>query len=199
MRDINECKAEVFLRSEKRIKEKKMARKRALICCAPICICLIISSAMIPSLMPKSKTDMNENVAPPQEEMAPSDLIGNESDKGSSKAYIKIEITKSEDASQYYSTTNKEDITKISNIIKSTFDDIKNSSPEASDKPEEFYPDDIYMTEYMITLIAENGSSLSYKTNLHTIQSSSGKAVLIEAEEAHQLKALITEIIDKEN
>ena len=58
MREINECTAEVFRRSEKRIKERKRNRNRILMCCIPFLICITVFSATIlPAMMPASKKD----------------------------------------------------------------------------------------------------------------------------------------------
>lgn len=56
MREINECTAEVFRRSEKRIKERKRNRNRILMCCIPFLICFtIFSAAILPAMMPAKK------------------------------------------------------------------------------------------------------------------------------------------------
>ena len=56
MREINECTAEVFRRSEKRIKERKRNRNRILMCCIPLLICItVFSTAILPAMMPAKK------------------------------------------------------------------------------------------------------------------------------------------------
>lgn len=45
MRDLNECQAEVFRRSEKRIKERKQHRKRILMVCIPLVLCIPLCAA----------------------------------------------------------------------------------------------------------------------------------------------------------
>ena len=53
MREINECTAEVFRRSENRIKERKKNRNRILAMCIPLCLIItIFSVAMIPGILP---------------------------------------------------------------------------------------------------------------------------------------------------
>ena len=53
MRNLNECQAEVFRRSEKRIKERKRNRNRILAMCIPLCLIItIFSVAMIPGMLP---------------------------------------------------------------------------------------------------------------------------------------------------
>lgn len=46
MRNFEERKAEVFRRSEKRIKERKRNRNRILACCIPLCLCITILSVI---------------------------------------------------------------------------------------------------------------------------------------------------------
>ncbi len=54
MREIDECKAEVFRRSEKRIKERKKKRNHILSLCIPLCLVVTVWSVMImPAMMPK--------------------------------------------------------------------------------------------------------------------------------------------------
>ena len=66
MRELHECQAEVFRRSEKRIKERKQRRQRILMTCIPLVLCLTIFGAFLfpqlnnnmqaPEGMPESKT-----------------------------------------------------------------------------------------------------------------------------------------------
>ena len=51
MRELHECQAEVFRRSEKRIKERKQRSKRILMTCIPLVLCLTAFGAfMFPQL-----------------------------------------------------------------------------------------------------------------------------------------------------
>ncbi len=61
MRNFEERKAEVFRRSENRIKERKRNRNRILAMCIPLCLVLtIFSVVMIPGMLPVG-TDNAEN------------------------------------------------------------------------------------------------------------------------------------------
>ena len=60
MRDLNECKAEVFRRSEKRIKERRKIRNRALALCIPLCLLILLSSSMIPGMLFEGSGDAPE-------------------------------------------------------------------------------------------------------------------------------------------
>jgi len=42
MRNLNECQAEVFRRSEKRTKERKQRRNRILMACVPLVLCIVL-------------------------------------------------------------------------------------------------------------------------------------------------------------
>lgn len=51
MRDLEDCKAEVFRRSDERIKERKRTRNRVLACCIPLCLLLVAGAFYIRPLM----------------------------------------------------------------------------------------------------------------------------------------------------
>ena len=53
MRELNECKAEVFRRSDNRIKERRRKINRVLALCVPLCLILtIFSVTILPVMMP---------------------------------------------------------------------------------------------------------------------------------------------------
>ena len=52
MRDLQACQAEVFRRSEARIKARKQRRKHILLACIPLALCLAL---LLPGTMPASK------------------------------------------------------------------------------------------------------------------------------------------------
>ena len=51
MRNLEDCKAEVFRRSEERIKERKRKRNRVLACCIPLCLLLVVGGLYIRPLL----------------------------------------------------------------------------------------------------------------------------------------------------
>ena len=56
MRDLNECKAEVFRRSDNRIKERRRYLSRILTSCIPLCLILtVFSVTILPAMMPAGK------------------------------------------------------------------------------------------------------------------------------------------------
>ena len=54
MRDLKECQAEVFRRSEKRIKERKQRRNHILMVCVPVVFCAALLFALKP-IMPSNQ------------------------------------------------------------------------------------------------------------------------------------------------
>ena len=102
MREINECTAEVFRRSEKRIKERKRNRNRILMCCIPFLICFtIFSAAILPAMMPAKKGEnLSDNY---------SDMAGNAD--GTNVAYVSVEVINVGTATQ--STILRRDLSRV--------------------------------------------------------------------------------------
>lgn len=63
MKEIHEYTAEVFRRSEKRIKARRQRRNRILITCIPVVLCLTIcGTILIPGVTPTGKSDPKNGV-----------------------------------------------------------------------------------------------------------------------------------------
>lgn len=74
MRELHECQAEVFRRSEKRIKERKRNRNRILALCLPLCLVLAVWSVVtLSSMLPAN----NKNSAADGTPEAVGGLSGN--------------------------------------------------------------------------------------------------------------------------
>ncbi|MDO5124348.1 MAG: hypothetical protein Q4D44_06760 [Eubacteriales bacterium] len=105
MREINECTAEVFRRSEKRIKERKRNRNRILALCIPLCLIVTIWSVMIlPAMMPANKSNNSAGEA--------MDMMGGVD--GTDAAFVRVEVISSGTATQ--STILKEDADEVAQI-----------------------------------------------------------------------------------
>ena len=105
MREINECTAEVFRRSEKRIKERKRNRNRILAFCIPLCLIVTVWSIMIlPAIMPANKSDNNAGEG--------MDIMG--SVDGTDAAFVRVEIMSIGTATQ--STILKDDAAEVAQI-----------------------------------------------------------------------------------
>ena len=116
MREINKCTAEVFRRSEKRIKERKRNRNRILMCCIPFLICItIFSAAILPAMMPAKK---GENLSDNN-----SDMAGNAD--GTNVAYVSVEAINVGTATQ--STILKDDADEVAQIYYTLQSSFENS------------------------------------------------------------------------
>lgn len=130
MRNFEERKAEVFRRSENRIKERKRNRNRILALCIPLCLIVTVWSVMIlPAMLPASKNnDGAENYM---------DIAGGVD--GSEARYVCVEVMSTGTATQ--STVRKEDadeVAQIYYIVQSSFVNSGGGNKEsANEKPED--------------------------------------------------------------
>ena len=130
MREINECTAEVFRRSEKRIKERKRNRNRILAFCIPLCLIVTVWSIMIlPAMMPASKSDSNAGEG--------MDIMG--SVDGTDASFVRVEIMSIGTATQ--SSVLKDDADEVAQIyytVQSSFVNSGGGNKEsANDKAED--------------------------------------------------------------
>ena len=130
MREINECTAEVFRRSEKRIKERKRNRKRILAFCIPLCLIVTVWSIMIlPAMMPANKSNNSAG-----ESM---DIMGGVD--GTDTAFVRVEIMSIGTATQ--SSVLKDDADEVAQIyytVQSSFVSSGEGNKEsANDKAED--------------------------------------------------------------
>lgn len=117
MREINECTAEVFRRSENRIKERKRNRNRILAFCIPLCLIVTVWSIMIlPAMMPASKSNNSAGEG--------MDIMG--SVDGTDAAFVRVEIMSIGTATQ--STIQKDDATEVAQIYSTLQSSFVNSS-----------------------------------------------------------------------
>lgn len=109
MRELTECKAEIFLRSEKRIKEHRRTRNLIFACFIPLCFCIAVTMAL---LQPMISTDRYCK--------ADADCNGEEYDAVNSIfcSYVEVEIqTVGESTEHYLKITDKPAVDKIFSAI----------------------------------------------------------------------------------
>ena len=110
MREINECTAEVFRRSEKRIKERKR-RRQILMACIPLVLCLTLFSAFVlPTMMPAGSSD--KNAAPESSKEQYSGALGEDCDGILSAGSVEVS---GNGVSNYY--TSAEDVQSIMDLL----------------------------------------------------------------------------------
>lgn len=208
MRNFDERKAEIFRRSENRIKERKRNRNRILALCVPLCLCIAILSVIyLPDMMispDKSNTAGDMNMAGGVE-------------NSSGFVYTSFEITSTKTAK---SDTDKQNIENIYNIIQSAFtvndysDDVEQeTTTDRSEFPQEQKPstqkgestlkgEDNYSTglvesfskgvAYTLTFTADNGQKIVYTLcdNILTNETTNESVTVTE----DQLKDLYTKV-----
>ena len=166
MREINECTAEVFRRSEKRIKERKRNRNRILAFCIPLCLIVTVWSIMIlPAMMPASKSDNNAGEG--------MDIMG--SVDGTAAAYVRVEVMSTGTATQ--SAILKDDADEVAQIYYTVQSSFVNSGGGNKESAKEEAEDDALTDEnkdysqsgttnlssgFRIIFITENGAQTIY-------------------------------------
>ena len=103
MRNFEERKAEVFRRSENRIKERKRNRNRILAMCIPLCLVLtIFSFTMLPGMLPVGSDNAeNEQIGNISDGIADTDGAGN---PGLVHSFVMVDVKGTGAQSQYHST-----------------------------------------------------------------------------------------------
>ena len=166
MRNFEERKAEVFRRSENRIKERKRNRNRILALCIPLCLIVTVWSVMIlPAMLPASKNnDGAENYM---------DIAGGVD--GSEARYVCVEVMSTGTATQY--AILKDDADEVAQIYYTVQSSFVNSGGGNKESAKEEAEDDALTDEnkdysqsgttnlssgFRIIFITENGAQTIY-------------------------------------
>lgn len=166
MREINECTAEVFRRSEKRIKERKRNRNRILALCIPLCLIVTVwSVTILPAMLPAGKDSAAEGMM--------NDTAAEDSAGSIVCSYTEVEVQGEGDSPEYYEKiTDKVEITKIFSAVHAHFpekDDAVQDGMEPDGEAAEDNDDKIDSTNrtsgYVITFSDADGNQTVY--NLH--------------------------------
>ena len=116
MKELNEYKAEIFRRSEEKIKERKRRTKRSIILCTTLCLFFAVSVILIPPML----TD-NADGASVEQDQIMDDADGAEALDTAASVYIRVEVTSKDQAAAATHDTDK--ISQIEELITSCFDD----------------------------------------------------------------------------
>ena len=187
MREINECTAEVFRRSEKRIKERKRNRNRILAFCIPLCLIVTVWSIMIlPAMMPASKSDNNAGEG--------MDIMENVD--GTAAAYVRVEVMSTGTATQ--SAILKDDADEVAQIYYTVQSSFVNSGGGNKESAKEEAEDDALTDEnkdysqsgttnlssgFRIIFSTENGAQTIYSLSGDTLINETTKQETILAED----------------
>ncbi|MBR6514937.1 MAG: hypothetical protein IKT46_08920 [Clostridia bacterium] len=117
MKELKEYKAEIFRRSEEKIKERKKQTKRSIILCTAFCLFFAASALFIPPML----TDNADGATAEQDHIIIDDADGAEAVDTGVPAYIRVEITEEGKTTADIDDTNK--IAKIEQVINYCFSD----------------------------------------------------------------------------
>ena len=187
MRNFEERKAEVFRRSENRIKERKRNRNRILALCIPLCLIVTVWSVMIlPAMLPASKNnDGAENYM---------DIAGGVD--GSEARYVCVEVMSTGTATQ--SAILKDDADEVAQIYYTVQSSFVNSGGGNKESAKEEAEDDALTDEnkdysqsgttnlssgFRIIFSTENGAQTIYSLSGDTLINETTKQETILAED----------------
>lgn len=191
MRELNECTAEVFRRSEKRIKERKRNRNRILALCIPFCLIVTVWSVLtIPAMLPTNDKAMSaeENTG----------IVG--SVNFSTAAFVQVEI---ETGTTAQSTILKDDANEVAQIyymMQSSFVTAGEGADEAKDNAMSNVEENKNFSQtanaaasgYKVIFTAENGVKTVFIITKDTLidESTGRKVTLTEERRSEILTAL---------
>ncbi len=161
MRDLMECQAEVFRRSEKRIKERKQRRNHILMVCIPLVFCAALAVNLWPTLMPANNKAEPEDF---MQQQSPGLPESGESMFSNSVAVIGGSVSNSFTAAEKYE--------EITDILASVTAKIEEGDRDfnTSDTEDTVYGDESLSGStsqvpggYMVTVINEDGTATVYR------------------------------------
>lgn len=169
MRDLMECQAEVFRRSEKRIKARARRRKHMLMTCVPLVFCVSLFFAFLPTWMPADYKGAPEDFGDGQTGNSSGSLVS---------VYAKIDVTGSNISRTYTKAT---EVLNISNLLNacmanepesdaSTNGELRGEENENEKHEENLFAGttDAYapaVKEYTITLTLHQGGTVNYRVS----------------------------------
>ena len=193
MRDLNECRDEIFKRGEERIKARRKKVRRTLMCCVPLCLTAAVLCALLPVFLSVGAPTKNgsdgftEDGAENEVGADYTELYG-ASQSTSDGLYTEAEIRIVDGDDLYVQKiTDKETVTEILEIIVSAYID-RDPESDVTDSPSAYesegilaQPDVISISS--VTFKAEDGSEITYRMVGYTlINESDQQAVLSDAE-----------------
>lgn len=189
MRNLNECQAEVFRRSDKRIKARKKCRNHVLMTCVPLALCVsVLTVFMLTGVKVKVPETDEAAGMPPQNESAQCSALKIEvSGQGKTKEYTDPAVVKTvcDQISGYYAL-----------YAESTLTTQTTSGGGADDAETEVTPgltgSLTGSNGYQIVITLENGSKLLYDLNGRVLMArNTNRSYTLTKDQQKQLTALL--------
>lgn len=189
MRNLNECQAEVFRRSEKRIKARKKRRNHVLMTCVPLALCVSVLAVFVLSGGKRSAPEsIDPTVIPLQNEIVQSSTMKIEvSGQGRTKAYTDPEVVMTVYTQLYgYYCASTEDSMGTGAAGGNEFTGKHGITSEVTSSP-------AGRNGYQIVITLENGSKLSFDLDgmVLTVRNTNRSYTL-----THYQYKVLTEILD---
>lgn len=182
MRNLDECKAEIFRLGEEKIKKRKKRRMRTISVCVPLCLCLAVGSVtVLPAMLPAGMTDSNDKVGFAIQESV-------EAAEGTQPMkYARVEI-KGVGGTEFYNEVMEPLKTNyIANLIESFCSDdadgvtgsIDDEPSYQSKPPEELSPENS-ASGYLISFSTDKGVKAEYSLYGYALKDeATGKTVIL--------------------
>lgn len=181
MRLIQEYTAEVFRRSEERIKKRKQTQKRILLCVTPVALCAILfTTGFLPGLRQKNAPSNSQ----PEAIIGNSDgVTGNSADKNNSdfsrSLYVQVQI---QSPAGSKTITEKQTVdTMHAAIVSATITPPESGAGNSSPSDDNFSPGDMGTApQYTITFTTKLGDQTVYTLSGSTLtQTNTGKTTTL--------------------
>lgn len=192
MRELNECTAEVFRRSEKRIRERRRSRVRVLAVCIPVCLVVAVWSAVVFPPVILAEENSNRVGVPEMADNAEGSLA---------RSYTAVEIQGGLFPEEHDGkVTDAAAAAEMFRAVDSLFADVDSSGWDFSGNvPSDENTADRVQTEstdawrgYTITFTAEDGSQAVYRLRENTlVKVSTGETVFLSDAQAAGLLAVL--------
>ena len=193
MRELHECQAEVFRRSEKRIKERKQRRQRILMTCIPLVLCLTIFGTF---LFPQLNNNMQAPEGMPESETQAA--MGQDENQSMTCSIVEIKVSGNGVSIRY---TDVEDLLLISDQLNTYGTRAPETSgttnEDGSDRSEN--ADDVVggvadsaNAAYTITLVTHEGEKTEYQLIGNTLlNQTTNQAYTLTYEQAKELREIL--------
>ena len=193
MRELHECQAEVFRRSEKRIKERKQRRRRILMTCIPLVLCLTIFGTF---LFPQLNNNMQAPEGMPESETQAA--MGQDENQSMTCSIVEIKVSGNGVSIRY---TDVADLLLISDQLNT----YGTRAPETSGTTNEDGSDrsenaddvvggvaDSVNAAYTITLITHEGEKTEYQLIGNTLfNQTTNQAYTLTYEQVKELREIL--------
>ena len=182
MKELDTYKAEIFQRSEVRIKQRKKRRRIALGAGLPLCLCVVATAAMMSFSLGATKM---MDAAP---EMAP--------DCAAPAEQVLVQ-----DQGQKLSVTDPATVAALRLLLdgyQEESSDLENGSAESNQTASDALKDQLPAESRIITLVWEGQQEQYRLTGRQLYQEATGYSRILTAEELDQLEALLQEAADDE-